>query len=203
MRIAILTANTEIYREQEEDKAGKVIREIVEAAGHQVVFAKALPLDKKVLSTIMQRMADGQMADLILTTGGAGLAQGDCTPEATLEVVDREIRGIPEAMRAHMMTLTKRSMLNRAAAGVRNNVMIVNLPGKAGAVKECLEYLLPEIIHGVEVIKGEVQERQYACKYLYRRSGKRESGRTGRLWNSIGVCGFQRGASYKRTFTRI
>ena len=150
MRIAILTANTEIYREQEEDKAGKVIREIVEAAGHQVVFAKALPLDKKVLSTIMQRMADGQMADLILTTGGAGLAQGDCTPEATLEVVDREIRGIPEAMRAHMMTLTKRSMLNRAAAGVRNNVMIVNLPGKAGAVKECLEYLLPEIIHGVE-----------------------------------------------------
>ena len=68
MRIAILTANTEIYREQEEDKAGKVIREIVEAAGHQVVFAKALPLDKKVLSTIMQRMADGQMADLILTT---------------------------------------------------------------------------------------------------------------------------------------
>ena len=85
MRIAILTANTEIYREQEEDKAGKVIREIVEAAGHQVVFAKALPLDKKVLSTIMQRMADGQMADLILTTGGAGLAQGDCTPEATLE----------------------------------------------------------------------------------------------------------------------
>ena len=74
MRIAILTANTEIYREQEEDKAGKVIREIVEAAEHQVVFAKALPLDKKVLSTIMQRMADGQMADLILTTGGAGLA---------------------------------------------------------------------------------------------------------------------------------
>ncbi|MFR3386253.1 MAG: hypothetical protein ACLTST_07405 [Lachnospiraceae bacterium] len=67
MRIAILTANTEIYREQEEDKAGKVIREVVEAAGHQVVFAKALPLDKKVLSTIMQRMADGQMADLILT----------------------------------------------------------------------------------------------------------------------------------------
>ena len=109
MRIAILTANTEIYREQEEDKAGKVIREVVEAAGHQVVFAKALPLDK--------------------TTGGAGLAQADCTPEATLEIVDREIRGIPEAMRAHMMTLTKRSMLNRAAAGVRNHVMIVNLPG--------------------------------------------------------------------------
>ena len=156
MRIAILTANTEIYREQEEDKAGKVIREVVEAAGHQVVFAKALPLDKKVLSTIMQRMADGQMADLILTTGGAGLAQADCTPEATLEIVDREIRGIPEAMRAHMMTLTKRSMLNRAAAGVRNHVMIVNLPGKAGAVKECLEYLLPEIIHGVEVIKGDI-----------------------------------------------
>ena len=155
MRIAILTANTEIYREQEEDKAGKVIREIVEAAGHQVVFAKALPLDKKVLSTIMQRMADGQMADLILTTGGAGLAQGDCTPEATLEVVDREIRGIPEAMRAYSMTITKRAMLSRSTAGIRKKTLIINLPGSPKAVKESLEYIIDALGHGIEIMTGE------------------------------------------------
>ncbi len=72
MKVAILTANTQVYKEQEEDKGGKVIRKIVEEAGQHVIFAKALPVDKKVLSTVMQRMADGNMADIILTTGGAG-----------------------------------------------------------------------------------------------------------------------------------
>ena len=155
MKVAILTANTEVYKEREEDKSGKVIRQILKDAGAQVVFAQAEPLDQKVLSTVMQRLADGHVADLVLTTGGAGCAPSDCTPEATLDIIERNIAGIPEAMRAHMMELTKRSMLNRAVAGIRGRTMIVNLPGKAGAVKECLEYLLPELTHGVQVIKGE------------------------------------------------
>lgn len=155
MKVAILTANTEVYKEREEDKSGKVIRQILKDAGAQVVFAQAVPLDQKVLSTVMQRLADGHVADLVLTTGGAGCAPSDCTPGATLDIIERNIAGIPEAMRAHMMELTKRSMLNRAVAGIRGRTMIVNLPGKAGAVKECLEYLLPELTHGVQVIKGE------------------------------------------------
>ena len=117
MRVAILTANTAVYREQEEDKGGKAIKKMVEKAGEQVVFMKAVPNDKKVLSTIMQRMADGGIADLILTTGGA--------------------------------------MVNRCAAGIKGETLIVNLPGKEGAVKAALEYLLPEIQHAVKVIKGE------------------------------------------------
>lgn len=155
MRVAILTANTAVYREQEENKAGEAIKKIIEKAGEQVVFMKALPNDKTVLSTVMQRMADGELADLILTTGGAGCAPDDCTPEATMEIVDRPVLGIPEAMRAYMMSLTKRSMLNRCAAGIRGDVLIVNLPGKEGAVKAALDYMLPEILHAVEVIKGE------------------------------------------------
>ena len=155
MRVAILTANTAVYREQEENKAGEAIKKIIEKAGEQVVFMKALPNDKTVLSTVMQRMADGELADLILTTGGAGCAPDDCTPEATMEIVDRPVLGIPEAMRAYMMSLTKRSMLNRCAAGIRGDVLIVNLPGKEGAVKTALDYMLPEILHAVEVIKGE------------------------------------------------
>lgn len=155
MKVAILTANTNVYREQEEDKSAKVIKKILEGAGLEIVFMKALPNDREVLSTIMQRMADGKLADLILTTGGAGCAPNDCTPEATLDIVDRVVPGIPEAMRAHTAQLTKRAMLNRSAAGIRGEVLIVNLPGKAGAVKECLKFLLPELVHAVKVIKGE------------------------------------------------
>lgn len=155
MKVAILTANTEVYREREEDKSGKMIRQIMKDADAQIVFAQAVPLDRKVLSMVMQRLADGNVADLVLTTGGAGCAPSDCTPEATLDVIEKQIVGIPEAMRAHMMELTKRSMLNRAVAGIRGRTMIVNLPGKAAAVKECLEYLLPELTHGVQVVKGE------------------------------------------------
>ena len=155
MKIAILTANTNVYREQEEDKSAKVIKKILEGAGLEIVFMKALPNDREVLSTIMQRMADGKLADLILTTGGAGCGPNDWTPEATLDIIDRAVPGIPEAMRAHVATLTKRSMLNRGVAGIRGEVLIVNLPGKAGAVKECLKFLLPELVHAVNVIKGE------------------------------------------------
>lgn len=155
MRVAIITANTDIYKEKEENTSGEVIQKIVEEAGMEVVFMRALPTDRKVLSTVMQRMADNHVTDLILTTGGAGCGPQDCTPEATMDIVERPIPGIPEAMRAHTMQLTKRSMLNRSTAGIRKDVLIVNLPGKAQAVKETLRYLLPELSHAVEVIKGE------------------------------------------------
>lgn len=156
MKVAIITANTAVYRGKEEDASGQVVRQLVEEEGLDIVFMKALPNDRTVLSTVFQRMADGQIADLILTTGGAGCGPDDCTPEATMDIVDRPLPGIPEGMRAHMLKMTKRTMLNRAAAGIRKDVLIVNLPGKAGAVKECLGYILPEVIHAVEVIKGEV-----------------------------------------------
>ena len=155
MKVAIITASTAVYKEREENQSGEVIRQMAEDAGMEVVFMKALPNDRKVLSTVFQRMADNHLADLILTTGGAGCAPEDCTPEATLDVVDRPIAGIPEGMRAHMLSMTKRTMLNRSVAGIRGDVLIVNLPGKAGAVKECLGYILPEVMHAVGVIKGE------------------------------------------------
>ena len=155
MKVAIITANTDIYKGVKENESGEAAKLVVEEAGLEVVFLRALPLDREVLSTVMKRMVDEKAADLILTTGGAGCNPGDCTPEATMDIVDRPVPGIPEAMRAHTMKLTRRSMLNRSTAGIGGDVLIVNLPGKAQAVKESLRFLLPEIVHAVNIIKGE------------------------------------------------
>ena len=156
MKVAIITANTDIYREREENESGEIIRDMVTEAGLEIVFMRALPTDRKVLSTVMQRMVDNHLTDMILVTGGSGCGPQDCTPEATKDIIDREVPGIPEAMRAHTMNLTMRSMLNRGTAGIRGDVLIINLPGKAKAVKADLRYLLPELTHAVEVVKGEV-----------------------------------------------
>ena len=155
MKVAIITANTDIYKGVKENESGEAAKLVVEEAGLEVVFLRALPLDREVLSTVMKRMVDEKAADLILTTGGAGCNPGDCTPEATMDIVDRPVPGIPEAMRAHTMKLTRRSMLNRSTAGISGDVLIVNLPGKAQAVKESLRFLFPEIVHAVNIIKGE------------------------------------------------
>ena len=155
MKVAIITANTDIYKGVKENESGEAAKLVVEEAGLEVVFLRALPLDREVLSTVMKRMVDEKAADLILTTGGAGCNPGDCTPEATMDIVDRPVPGIPEAMRAHTMKLTRRSMLNRSTAGISGDVLIVNLPGKAQAVKDSLRFLLPEIVHAVNIIKGE------------------------------------------------
>ena len=118
MRVAIITANTDIYKGTKANESGEAVKLVAEEAGLEVVFMRALPLDREVLSTVMKRMTDGKTADLILTTGGAGCNPGDCTPEATMNIVDRPVPGIPEAMRAHTMKLTRRSMLNRSVAGI-------------------------------------------------------------------------------------
>ena len=141
MRVAIITANTDIYKGTKANESGEAVKLVAEEAGLEVVFMRALPLDREVLSTVMKRMTDGKTADLILTTGGAGCNPGDCTPEATMNIVDRPVPGIPEAM--------------RSVAGISGDTLIVNLPGKAQAVKESLRFLLPELVHAVKVIKGE------------------------------------------------
>ena len=91
MRVAIITANTDIYKGTKANESGEAVKLVAEEAGLEVVFMRALPLDREVLSTVMKRMTDGKTADLILTTGGAGCNPGDCTPEATMNIVDRPV----------------------------------------------------------------------------------------------------------------
>ncbi|MBR3841610.1 MAG: MogA/MoaB family molybdenum cofactor biosynthesis protein [Erysipelotrichales bacterium] len=154
-RVAIITSSDSGYAGEREDLSGVVIKEIVEAQGFSVVSRIVLPDEQELLSNEMKRICDEGLADLILTTGGTGLSPRDCMPEATMAVIERNVPGIPEAMRAYGMTITKRSMLSRACAGVRKSTLIINLPGSPKAVRENLEFIISELNHGLEILLGE------------------------------------------------
>ena len=104
------------------------------------------------------RLADQRQISVIFTTGGTGFSERDVTPEATLAVTERVVPGIPEAMRAYSLQFTGRAMLSRAAAGIRKQTLIVNLPGSPKAVKENLEAVLPVVEHGLEILTGQAGE---------------------------------------------
>ena len=151
-RVAIITSSDTGYRGEREDLSGPAIREIVEKNGYEVVSMDILPDDRQMLSERMKEIADSNAAELILTTGGT---PRDIMPEATEDIVDRRVPGIPEAMRAYSMTITKRAMLSRATAGIRKKTLIINLPGSPKAVKESLEYIIDALGHGIEIMTGE------------------------------------------------
>lgn len=154
-RTVIITSSDSGYAGEREDLSGPVIKEIVEKAGYQVVSMDLLPDDRKMLSDRMKEIADNNMAELILTTGGTGFSPRDVMPEATEDIIERRVPGIPEAMRAYSMTITKRAMLSRASAGIRNKTLIINLPGSPKAVRESLEYIIDALAHGIEIMTGE------------------------------------------------
>lgn len=154
-RVAIITSSDTGYRGEREDLSGPAIREIVEREGYEVVSMDVLPDDRSMLSGRMAEIADKGLAELILTTGGTGFSPRDVMPEATGDVTERMVPGIPEAIRAYSMTITKRAMLSRATAGIRKGTLIINLPGSPKAVKESLEYIIGALGHGIEILTGE------------------------------------------------
>lgn len=154
-RVAVITSSDSAYRGEREDLSGPAVKEIVEKAGYQVVSVEILPDERSVLSRRMAEIADKGEAELLLTTGGTGFSPRDVMPEATEDVTERKVPGIPEAMRAYSMTITKRAMLSRAAAGIRKKTLIINLPGSPKAVRESLEYVIDALGHGIEILTGE------------------------------------------------
>ena len=157
-RAAIITASDSGYRGEREDLSGPAIKEILEREGYEVISMDILPDDQVMLAGKLQEIADSEKAELILTTGGTGFSERDVTPEATEEVIERKVPGIPEAIRAYSMTITKRAMLSRATAGIRGKTLIVNLPGSPTAVRESLEYIIDALAHGLEILSGEARD---------------------------------------------
>ena len=158
MNIGILTISDKGAKGEREDKSGGAIREIVSQIEGTVVKYDIVPDEWKDITSALSEWADSGEVDVILTTGGTGLSERDITPEATLSVVDKNVPGIAEAMRAKSLEKTPMAVLSRAASGVRGKCLIINLPGSPKAVRECLEAVLPAIPHGVEIITGKVTE---------------------------------------------
>ena len=155
--IGIITASDKGSRGEREDASGRLIATMLQELG-QIRSYKVVADDAEQISKEMVIMADQLGVDLILTTGGTGLGPRDVTPEATLAVVDRQVPGIAEAMRARSMQITSRAMLSRAVAGMRKKTLIINLPGSPKGVQECLEVILPALEHGLAIMKGEASE---------------------------------------------
>lgn len=156
--VGIITSSDKSAKNERVDKSGEAIREIVEKYNMKVERYVILPDERELLSAEMKNMSDVLKLNLILTTGGTGFSVRDVTPEATADVIEREVPGIPEAIRQYSINITKRAMLSRAVAGIRKGTLIVNLPGSEKAVRESLEYCIEAVIHGIEILAGSAVE---------------------------------------------
>lgn len=155
VRVAVLTVSTSGARgERAEDVSGATIREMAAAAGWSVAEHRVVADDRAEIAVALREWADGDAVDLIVTTGGTGLSPTDVTPEATRDVLEKELPGMAEAMRSASLAKTPRAMLSRAVAGARGRCLIVNLPGSPRGVRECLEAVLPVIGHAVEILQA-------------------------------------------------
>lgn len=150
---AVLTVSDRSARGERPDESGPAAAAMLEAAGYQVVSQLIVPDERAGIEAALTALS-GSGTALIVTTGGTGFSPRDVTPEATAAVCQRMVPGIPEAMRLASLAVTPRAMLSRAAAGICDRTLIVNLPGSPKAVRENLEAVLPALRHGLEVLRG-------------------------------------------------
>jgi len=156
--VGVLTISDKGSKGEREDKSGLAIREIVEKQGWTVKEFQIIPDERENISKELIRMADELHCDLILTTGGTGLSPRDVTPEATKAVIERELPGMAEYMRAESVKKIPTAILSRGVCGIRKQSLIVNLPGSPKGVKENLEFILPVLPHGLAKLKGDTKD---------------------------------------------
>jgi molybdopterin adenylyltransferase len=157
IKVGIITASDRGALGETEDLSGKVIMEAVKTIRGSIADYRVVSDELEDLKKAMIDMCQNGI-DLILTTGGTGLSPRDNTPEATIAVVEKEVPGIPEAMRQKSLEKTPHAMISRARAGIRGKTLIINLPGSPKAVKENLEVVLPTLPHALEVLRGQVTD---------------------------------------------
>ena len=160
IRLAIVTVSDKASRGEREDAGGPAIRESLSAAGLSVTEMdyRVIPDDEQRIGEALFHLSERADVDLILTTGGTGLAPRDVTPQATLHGIDYEVPGIAEAMRAASLSVTPAGMLSRGVAGVRKRTLIINLPGNPKAVRENLAAIAAALPHAISTLRGDVGE---------------------------------------------
>ncbi|OQY41128.1 molybdopterin adenylyltransferase [Candidatus Atribacteria bacterium 4572_76] len=158
IKVGILTISDKGSQGEREDLSGKVIKEVAKKINGEVKYYKIIPDEKDIIQEELIKTVDELHLDLILTTGGTGLAKRDVTPDATLEVIEKEVPGISEIIRSESFKKTDRAILSRGVAGIRKESLIINLPGSPKGVRESLETILEALPHGIEILKGQATE---------------------------------------------
>lgn len=156
--VGILTLSDKGARGEREDLSGVEIKRLVADIPAEVKAYEVIPDEKFLIKDKLIEYADELGLDVIITTGGTGVSPRDVTPDATLEVIDKEIPGMAEVMRFESLKKTPRAMISRAVVGLRGRTLIINLPGSPKGVRENLSAILPAISHAVEKIKGDPSE---------------------------------------------
>ena len=158
IKVGILTISDKGSRGKREDLSGKVIEEIVKKINGEVKYYQIVPDEKDIIQEELIKAVDKLHLDLILTTGGTGLAKRDVTPEATLAIIEKKVPGISEIIRSESFKKTNRAILSRGMAGIRKESLIINLPGSPKGVRESLEIILEALPHGIEILIGQATE---------------------------------------------
>ena len=154
LKISVLCISDRSAAGEREDLSGPLISELLKDIA-ETVYYECVPDDIDEITGELLYITDNNLASIVLTTGGTGLSPRDVTPEATLRVVEQQVPGIAEAIRANSLKHTPMAMLSRAAAGVRGKTLIINLPGSPKAVRECIEIIRPVLAHAAELLTGE------------------------------------------------
>lgn len=157
IRAAVITASDACSRGERADDSGMALVELLDAAGAEVVEKKILSDDLEPLVQTLAAIARRDDINLIVTTGGTGLGPRDNTPEATLRVIEREVPGIAEAIRAESLKVTQMAMISRGVAGVASGTLIINLPGSPKAVRESFAVIKPVLAHAVDLLAGQTR----------------------------------------------
>jgi len=158
IRAAVITVSDRSARGEREDESGRVLEELLREAGAEVVGREVVSDDAGPLAGRLREWADRTDVNLVVTTGGTGLSPRDNTPEATRAVVEREVPGLAEAMRAETFRLTPTAVLSRAVCGTRSGALVVNLPGSPKGVRECFAVIRPVLAHAVATLAGRPHE---------------------------------------------
>lgn len=158
IRAAVITISDRGSRGEREDLSGQEIVKMLSTIGAEAVYTTIIPDEKETIKKTLIECADNKNLELILTTGGTGVGPRDVTPEATQEVIEKEVPGMAEAMRRESMAITPYAMISRAIVGIRGESLIVNLPGSPKGVRENLSVILPALTHAIEKIRGDQAE---------------------------------------------
>lgn len=154
----VITVSDKGSRGEREDLSGREIIAMLKTIGAEVLHRMIIPDESDLIKQALMEYTDIKKLDLVLTTGGTGVSPRDVTPDATLQVVEKEVPGMAEAMRRESGAFTPHAMISRAVAGVRGRSLIINLPGSPKGVRENLAVVLPALKHAVEKIKGDERE---------------------------------------------